>query len=183
MKSGKTEASSDLQAARASSQKLRDQAAPAAARTPKRQVAVDIPYARFSASRVVPPETPGQPARSGSALWGELLDRCLWASGLQAAFLTDASGLALARAGAIDDAQAEMFGARLAVTVTQAADMSQSAHHAVTVAVDVGGAWVTGMSVRAPDGTTLLLGLVGAQPVAGPTREEVLRVVSRIVGG
>lgn len=183
MKNGKTEASSDLHAARASSQKLRDQAAPAAARPTKREAAVDVPYARFSASRVVPPETPGQPARSGSELWGDLLDRCLWASGLQAAFLTDASGLALARAGAIDDAQAEMFGARLAVTLTQAADMAQSAQHAVTVAVDVGGAWVTGITVRAPDGTTLLLGLVGAQPVAGPTRDEVLRVAMRLLAG
>lgn len=165
----------DLGYAQSLARKLREKKAPVAAeRGPEAPSYVRFQHDRRS-GKSVDTAALGQSLREarsawGSSAWDVLLDGCTRASGGSGAFLLDAQGLVIAARGEVDEGSAEKLGARLLLTLEQAAKMGDSAG---VVCMEVDGRWLSGLSAPQADHTALTLGIFAPEPLDREARRII----------
>ncbi|MEZ4226220.1 MAG: roadblock/LC7 domain-containing protein [Polyangiaceae bacterium] len=161
---------SDLELAREVSRRLRSPrvgAAPRSEPSPR--------YVPFDARRFVPAThwvAAPRGHRFGAELWNELLDGCLSAANAEAAFVMDGQGLVVATRGTMQADDAEAIGARLMVALDQAEEIG-GATGSYSVAIEFGGAWLTGLRLQLKDERSLTVGLVARAPLARESRDVI----------
>jgi hypothetical protein len=193
--------SSDLELARSLSRLLSESTAGASAgeRAPVGAVEPPDPSRFLKFRRVVETTAPAAPPRPEPtpsraeplapppriADWGfdgetltPLLEQARSAAGADAAFVTDPHGVVVTSVGAFADDAAGPYGARLAIVLERAREISGTAAEETSVIVEAGGRALTAFTAPTPDGTLLTIGFLGAAPTPRPVREALRRVLA-----
>lgn len=186
--------SSDLELARSISRHLSEPPAGVPATGHASVGAVEPPdpsrFLRFR--RVAGAAAPSEPARTVNSIsppkvadlgideetLAPLLEQALSAAGADAAFVTDPRGVVVASVGAFAEDAAGPFGARLAVALERAREITGTAAEETSVVVEAAGRAFTAFTVSTPDGTLLTIAFLGASPTPRPIREALGRVLS-----
>lgn len=149
MKIAPSEASSDLERARALSRALTRRGPAPAVATPAK--AAEPAYTRLSMRRAPP-----LPPLESGARWPRIVEWARRATGASGAFAIDRKGLLVGASGLPDD-EATRLGARLAL----AFDQSSQIDRVRSLVIEWSGDTVTLLEIRDSDDVAVLLGLVG----------------------
>ena len=186
--------SSDLELARSISRHLSEPPAgvPAGGRASVGAVEPPDPsrFLRFrrAAGAAAPPEPArivNPPSSPKVADWGideetltPLLEQALSAAGAEAAVVTDPHGVIVASVGSLAVDAAGPFGARLAVALERAREITGTAADETSVVVEAAGRALTAFASPTPGGALLTIAFLGASPTPRPVREALGRVLS-----
>jgi len=107
-----------------------------------------------------------------------MLTWCCVAARAELAFLLDAQGLVVANRGPGSSEEVEGMGARLLAAMDQVRRLAPPGAAAPAVNVEMGARWLTGFALALPDGTGVMLGLVGPKPAGTEIRAALQRALS-----
>jgi hypothetical protein len=183
--SSRNESSSDLELARALSRRLTGATVPGGASP------AQPGYARFpaqpSASRGGPasglPEPVAAavvPERAGLTIelrrfdsWETLLDWCRSLTATTNAFVMDPEGFAIAHSGPLAADEVQGIGSQLMVAMTHTDQLDHAGTPAITVCIEYGAFWLTGMRVVAEGRGAFTVGLLSAVPIDRDSRDAI----------
>lgn len=201
--------SSDLDQARALSQRLRGPTVPATGRAPQEKHAPAEGHEEISSAQshtsvrqgeapvaatasqdpADSREAPVDPAhwqaeKPGSRRWGELLAEVLEvaeAAGAKAAFAVDAQGLTICQTGEIDGEKLEATGARLVIAVEQAARMEAFSQRPRALSIEFDAGCLTSLQIDIGPRTSISLGVVARRALDAPARAAITRLITQAV--
>ncbi len=174
--------SSDLDAARAISRRLRGGRGPVAPEAPPFEPS-SAPPARphaTTAPRVAAdlPSALWETGNLGSRFWNELLKECLGLARVEraiAAFAVDGRGLCIAQVGDLQPDALEATGSRLVIALEQADRMESFADKRLAAMfVGFDDQWLTGMVLSAGSGSRVIVGIIAHEPLSDASRGMVL---------
>lgn len=186
--------SSDLEAARATSRRLRSGGdrsveetppfgfGPIAAREGEREPEIAYGEAVMSSwqAGAVSAEL-WETDNLGSRFWDELLGECLELSrtaGAIAAFAVDGQGLSIAQVGDMAPDAVEGTGSRLVIALEQAARMESFADRRLAaLLVQFDDQWLTSMQLRSGSGSRVVVGVIAREPLPQSARDLVTHLL------
>ncbi len=168
MKSAPSEASSDLERARALSRTLAQGRGGPGIAVPKPRVP-EVGFTRLALRRARP-----LPNLESGARWPRIVDWARAATGASGVFAIDRKGLLVGASG-LDDDEATRIGGRLALAFDQSSQIDQVR----SLVIDWAGETVTVIEIRDGDDVAVLLGILG-HPTAIPI-EAVVHAIGHAI--
>ncbi|MDH5672643.1 MAG: hypothetical protein OEZ06_10870 [Myxococcales bacterium] len=122
-------------------------------------------------------------AMRGPSGWAYLLERVRSKFELRAAFVVDPQGLLVACKGSLPGEGAESAGARLAIAFEHADRIAPEGSLSQSLAIELGGTWLTGLRVTVVEVPRLVVGLYGETPLSKSALHTLSKIFVRKAAG